>query len=440
MSIESDVLRRIKPSPEESDRIKAIAGRLREISKKYLEEHGIDAELTFVGSFSKGTYLSNPDLDLFLLFPVNFIKKKMEDVCLKMGKELIDGKKAYAEHPYSSGFFEGLEVDLVPCYNIEDTSNLMTPVDRSPFHTKYILSKVDEKMDDEIRLLKVFMKGIGTYGAEPNIRGFSGYLCELLTIHYGGFRKTLEAASEWDDHVVIVMEKKGPEFDKPLVLYDPVDCNRNVASAVHLDTMKEFILASRAYLENPSEKFFFPNERKPLSDEELNNVISEHGTRLLTVKLKRPDINIDNIHAQNWRTQIGLEKKLTMCDFIVRSATHTLTDEYLIQLLELENDTVPETYKHAGPPVDVPTCEKFLEKWKDNPHGEPFMENGRWYVVADRHYLTAKDLVIGEIDRIGIGKEIDTKTLEVLNNDETMKRTDKLMITELLVPMHKWEV
>ena len=31
------------------------------------------------------------------------------------------------------------------------------------------------------------MQGIGVYGAEIKVGGFSGYLCELLVMKYGGF-------------------------------------------------------------------------------------------------------------------------------------------------------------------------------------------------------------------------------------------------------------
>ncbi len=440
MSLESDVLKRIKPSKEEVDKINDIADRLKKMAGKYLEAHNIKANLTFVGSFSKGTFLSNPDLDLFLMFPKNRMKKSIEEICLKMGEELIHGKKAYAEHPYSSGEFEGLEVDMVPCYEIDDPCNLMTPVDRSPFHTKYILSKVDEKMEDEIRLTKKFMKGIGTYGAEPNVRGFSGYLCELLTIHYGGFLKLVDAASKWSDHEVIIMEKEGPNFNAPLVLYDPVDYKRNVASAVHLDTMREFKLACSEYKKHPDIKFFFPNERKPLSKKELENTLKKHGTKLLTVYFDRPDINIDNLHAQNWRTREAIEKKLKEFDFNVVSIIHSLSDKKIVQVYELETDELSLTTKHEGPPSSNDNSVFFLEKWKDNPYGRPFEENGRWYVIAERTYRSPIPMLEHELSHAGIGKDVDPKTVEMLNSDDTIKKTDSLLLTELLVPMHRWEI
>lgn len=440
MSLESEVLERIKPSEEETKRIRGIADRLKKLTDEYLKAHNINAKLTFVGSFSKGTFLSNPDLDLFLLFPKNRMKKSIEEICLKMGEELIHGKKAYAEHPYSSGEFEGLEVDMVPCYDIEDTSRLMTPVDRSPFHTKYVVSKVDERLGDEIRLTKKFMKGIGTYGAEPNVRGFSGYLCELLTIHYGGFLELVKAASEWSDRETIVMEEKGPDFDAPLVLYDPVDSRRNVASAVHIDTMREFRLACSEYRKNPRMEFFFPNERKPMSRRKIAETLKEHGTCLLTVMFDRPDINIDNLHAQNWRTREAITKKLEDFEFGVVSAIHNLDDRNIIQIYELKNCELSETYKHEGPPVSNTNSEFFLKRWENNPYGEPFQENGRWYVTAERPFRTPIGMLEHEMYHAGVGKDVDPDSARMLNNGDSIALSDALLMTELLVPMHRWEI
>ena len=46
--------------------------------------------------------------------------------------------------------------------------------------------------EKEVRLLKRFMKMVGTYGSEFKVGGFSGYLCELMIIRYGSFLKVLK--------------------------------------------------------------------------------------------------------------------------------------------------------------------------------------------------------------------------------------------------------
>ena len=440
MSIESEVIGIIKPSEEEVKRIHDAADSLMLEVQDYISRNNIDLVPTFVGSFSKGTYLSNPDLDLFLMFPESTPKEELVRIGLEMGEKIIDGKRMYAEHPYTTGIYHGVEVDMVPCYHITSTEKLLTPVDRSPFHTEYVLSKVDEHMCDEIRLMKRFMKGIGTYGAEPNARGFSGYLCELITIHYGGFIDALIAAAEWKEGVTIALEKRGAPMAAPIVLYDPVDPRRNVASAVHIDTLAEFIIACRSYLKNPAKEYFFPNERKPLPSDELKRRTEQHGTRLITVMFDKPEINEDNLHAQEWKTQTSIAKKLDAFSFNVLRAVHTVTDDRIITVFELERDVLSKTCKHIGPPVWVKSSESFLSKWKDNKYGSPFIEDGHWTVIADRLYFTAAEMLADEIEITGIGREIDPRTMKILDHDTTLDETDPVLLSELLDPKHRWEL
>ena len=440
MSIESEVIGIIKPSKEETERISKAADSLMLEVKDYISRNDIDVVPRYVGSFSKGTYLSNPDLDLFLMFPETTPKEEIVRIGLEMGEKLIDGKRMYAEHPYTTGAFQGVEVDMVPCYHITTTEKLLTPVDRSPFHTDYVLSRVDEHMCDEIRLMKRFMKGIGTYGAEPNTRGFSGYMCELITIHYGGFIDAIIAAAEWKEGVTIVLEKRGPPMMSPMVLYDPVDPRRNVASAVHLDTLAEFIVACRNYLKNPTKEYFFPNKRMPLPVDEIRKRTEVHGTRLITVTFDRPMINEDNLHSQEWRTQNAIAKKLDAFSFNVLRAVHTMDDKKISIVFELERDTLSKTYKHIGPPVWVKSSESFLMKWKDGRYGDPFIEEGHWTVIAERQYFTAAEMLKDEIEMAGIGREIDPRTMTILDHETSITDCDPILLSELLDPKHNWEL
>lgn len=440
MSIESDVLKRIKPTAEETESIMNRAESLKREVLKYVSVHKLDINVKFVGSVAKGTFLSDPDLDVFLMFPLYVPREELEKIGLKAGEDILHGEQMYAEHPYIRGTYENMDVDMVPCYNIVSTENLLTSVDRTPFHTDYILSKTDGHMKDEIRLMKKFMKGIGTYGAEPNTRGFSGYMCELITLHYGGFIDAIIAAAEWREGVTIVIEKRGPPMVAPIVLYDPVDPRRNVASAVHIDTLAEFITACKSYLRMPDEKFFFPEDRIPFDKETLINKTELHGTRLVTVKFTRPEVNEDNLHSQLWKTQYALSAKLDAFSFNVLRAVHKMTDKEVVIVFEVERDILSKTYKHIGPPVWVKTSAAFHEKWKNNEFGEPFIENGHWTVIAERMYFTAAEMLTDEAAIAGIGREIKPTTMRILDHDATLNDTDPELLTELLDPKHSWEI
>ena len=441
MSLESKVLEKIKPTAEEIESIDNAASALKKTVEDYVKEHGIDVEVRFVGSYAKGTYLSDPDIDLFLLFPETVPQKELEIIGLSVGEALMkDGEKMYSEHPYTRGKYLGMDVDLVPSYAIKTTDRLRTAVDRTPFHTRYIADNLKDAQKDEVRLLKKFMKGIAVYGAEPNTRGFSGYLCELLVLHYGSFLKVLEGVSGWKEGTIITLDKKGPPIMGPLVVYDPVDQKRNVASAVHLDTMALFIVAAKSYLSSPSEKFFFPIDREPYSREKIQNLSDTNGSRIVSVIFDRPDSIEDNLYSQLWKTRYALTRKLNDFDYNVLRAVHEMYDKKLEIVFELERDMVSKTYKHTGPPVWVKAADSFLSKWKNNVYGPPFIEDGCWNVIAERMYFTAKEMLADEAAVSGIGREIDPRNMRIRDHETSLNETNPLLLTELLDPKNSWEI
>jgi tRNA nucleotidyltransferase (CCA-adding enzyme) len=440
MSLEERVLERIRPSAEEAERIISVAERLKKKIRSSLEGYGQDIKVMLVGSVAKGTFLSDPDLDVFLMFPESVPRDEVVRIGLAVGEEVVHGEKMYAEHPYICGTFGGLEADIVPCYAIKDPMKLMSAVDRTPFHTEYVISRTDERLRDEIRLLKMFMIGIGAYGAEPNTRGFSGYLCETLTIHYGGFLDVIRAAAEWKEGVTITLEKKGPAMLGPMVLHDPVDPRRNVASAVHIDTFATFIAACKSYIESPSERFFFPVERTPLTEQELRGRSNARVSRLVTVMFDRPDINTDNLHSQIWKTRYAITRKLDSYDFNVLRAVHDMTRTKIIIVFELERDMLSKTFKHIGPPVWVRSSSSFLAKWKDSEYGGPFIDEGQWNVIAERRHRYVTEMLSDEVPVAGIGRDIIPETLELLGHDESFTSVDKGLLTELLESKHPWDV
>src|SRR5207249_2660507 len=106
---------------------------------------------------------------------------------------------------------------------------------------------------------KAWAEGIGVYGAEAKVLGFSGYLCELLILKYGSFRGVLDSSLSWRPGTVIVLERPPARaFPEPLIVVDPVDPNRNVASAVGIEQLATFVHAAREYLASPSERSSLP--------------------------------------------------------------------------------------------------------------------------------------------------------------------------------------
>lgn len=439
MTVESDILSEIKPTPEESAEILAKARRLQDTAERYLSEKNISAKVRFVGSVGKGTFLRNPDIDLFILFPKDIPRPELERLGLQVGKDLINGVKMYAEHPYTSGKFEDLDVDLVPCYELESAEHILTAVDRTPFHADYVLSHSDDRIRDDIRLMKCFMKGIGTYGAEPDVRGFSGYLCELLVIKYNGFIDALRAATKWKVGTRIWIEARGQPMKGALVFYDPVDIKRNVASAVHEDTLGKYIHACNSYLESPDRRFFFPNPRAAPSKDELMDIWKKRHTGLVSVSFSKPDTIPENLHAQIWKTQYGLEKKLNEYGFGVLRAEHTDDEKEAHVVFELERFESPKLVVHQGPPTYVENAQSFLERWKDNPAGAPYISDGRWVVVCPPQFSDAAKMILKEAHHAGVGKEMSVESMTVRGQEDVIKAMESVMLAQLFDPKMPWE-
>src|SRR5260370_7588286 len=115
----------------------------------------------------------------------------------------------------------------------------------------------------EARLMKRFLKGIRSYGAEIRVGGFSGMLVETLILHYQSFLQVLDRASKWRPVIFLELEKPSGsqdsiarEFGSTLVLVDPVDPNRNLAPAVSTDNLCGFVPASHETRHTPPTRHY----------------------------------------------------------------------------------------------------------------------------------------------------------------------------------------
>ncbi|MBR9679922.1 MAG: hypothetical protein GOU99_02640, partial [Candidatus Altiarchaeota archaeon] len=179
------------------------------------------------------------DIDLFLMFnPADKLEDKL-DLLKKIAGKLGPIRLEYAQHPYVSTEFGGYEIELVPAYKTKPTQ-LISAADRSPWHVDWV-KKQSETAKQDAMLLKAFFNGIGVYGADQKVQGFSGYALEVIAVRFG-FRGILEKNLSW-----------------PLAMQDPVDSNRNILASVSKASFMLLDRAIDAFLEKPSLKFFFPN-------------------------------------------------------------------------------------------------------------------------------------------------------------------------------------
>lgn len=410
VSLEDEVLARIRPTPDEETRLEAMVRDLLAEVQAVLKAKGWDARPFVSGSVAKGTHLTGADVDLFVAFPPDLPRKDLEERGLALGEILERGVHLYAEHPYTRGLYRGVQVEIVPCYHITDASQRMSAVDRTPLHVDYVLGHLNEGQADQIRLLKAWSEGIGLYGAEAKIRGFSGYLCELLVLKYGSFRGVLEASLGWRRGVVIELDRPaGRAFDEPLVLVDPVDPNRNVASAVSVEQMASFVHAAREYLRKPRTSFFFPKPLKALSVARLRAVARKRGGPLLAVSLRAPAVTEDVLYPQLRKAHRAFVDLFEREGFAVHDARFDVAGKEAVFLFEFAIASLPRVQRHEGPPVWVKNAKDFLEKWERDPRtlAGPFIAQERWTVDVARQFTDPASLAKASWRSLSLGKDLE---------------------------------
>jgi tRNA nucleotidyltransferase (CCA-adding enzyme) len=393
------VSKEVTPSAKERKEVLSLASSLVEKVREAARNAGVKAKVRVEGSVAKDTWIrGEPDIDIFMQVPQSMLREAFGTICLNIAKEATKGSKQlerFAEHPYLETIVDGTRINIVPCYQSKP-GEWKSATDRTPFHTDYVVPRLNQRLREQIRMLKRFMKGIGVYGAEIKVGGFSGYLCELLILQYESLVRVLEAASNFRDLWLIDYEGyyKGREdelpkiFEEPLVVVDPVDKGRNVASAVRKQSLIEFVAASREFLKNPRQEFFYPKQAKPLSKEKLLRVMKNRESTLFFVVFGKVKAVPDVLWGQLYKTQRSLRKMLEQNDFqIMRDSCWSNEKDLNVLVFEVENGKLPKVKKHLGPPISKKAeCDNFLRKHigsKETVSG-PYIDNDRWVVEIKR--------------------------------------------------------
>ena len=398
------VLSRVRPSLAERERLLAISRKIIAEIERLAEERGMIIEVMLVGSAARDTWLAQDhDLDIFLGVPENADLGEAMDLARLIAPE---HEERYAEHPYVHARMDGFEVDLVPCYLVDDASRLKSAVDRTPFHNRYIIARVSG-LEDEVLLLKQFLKGIGVYGSELKTGGFSGYLAELLVILYRSFADVLRAASRWRPNTVLDLEGKGVRLhDEPLTVVDPVDPNRNVAAALTLDKMLLFSAAARSFLARPSLEFFFPPAHEPLSDEEAQSRMDARGTMPIILQFQAPDVVEDVLYPQLRKAEESIRALLTRNGFFILRSDVLAYRNRAVMLFEMEVWELSKAVRRAGPPVwETEHAARFLAA-HPHPLAGPYVNEGKVVVEEPRKHTSAQDLMTAELEGLSLGKHL----------------------------------
>jgi len=445
MNVEQAVLERVLPSEEDETRLRAAVSSVFDILSKNIRRLGLKADPVLVGSVAVGAHTKNPDVDVFVQFPPETSRENLEKYGLQLGQFLKDKKRMYAEHPYTRGSYKGFEFEIVPCYKVVSPDQKMSAVDRTPHHAKYILGRIKPEQRDEVRLLKTFMKGVGVYGAEAKIQGFSGYLAVLLVLKYGSFRQTLEAVTRWQAGNVIALDMLPTRiFDEPLIVVDPVDGGRNVASAVSKEQMAVMIHAAMEYIKKPGIEFFFPPPPPKVSKTKMLSLLKERGTHLMVLAMRAPKVVDDVLFPQVRKALKSFEEMFARHGFFLMNSDFDVMRDSVIFMFEFETFELPRMKKHGGPPAWVKNATDFVNKWRGarETFGPPYIEDGQWFVNVRRGPLTAGQLVTAKLKELSLGKDLDSsarRSLRVHVDEKAFKPSYMYPLRNMMERSFPWE-
>jgi tRNA nucleotidyltransferase (CCA-adding enzyme) len=408
----TEILKKIKPQTLQIVKEKKF---IDNIIKKIEKTPGSHLSAVCAGSFGKGTNLKDTkDFDIFILYPPSLSKERFVEEGLSLGQKIFKGyfwEKAYSQHPYIRGVIDNKKVEIIPSYKIEPNQKIISAVDRTNLHLIYILKNMSSFQKDETRLLKYFLKKIDCYGADTSVSGFSGYLCELLILYYGDFKTVLEKFSNWDHKIKISLEKEDvnfARFSETLVVIDPTDDTRNVASAVSLKQLSLFIAASRVFIENPTIDFFKDKSIKKMTYHQLIGRLESYPIAI--VKFKVEDLLKETV----WSKVKSFTKKLIVhlefsdVDVLKYEIYHQEGQDSCYLILFLNVLHLPFFKKIVGPLVsDYKSSQNYISN--NRSILGPYIKEDRWFAIRKRDKTSVKQIIFDFLENFDLKSAIYTE-------------------------------
>ena len=390
MQILKEALKRIKPSMEEE---KDIRAKVNAVLKK-INSRLRDAKAVLGGSGAKGTWLKQAnDADIFVCFNYKKFKDKSDELADILGKVLKKlfpkAQRLHGSRDYFQIKMKDFTFEIVPILSIQNADKAANITDVSPLHSRWV--KKHPKHLDDIRLTKQFCRSAGVYGAESYIQGFSGYICEVLTIHFKGFLPLVRAASKWEGKVVIdpqghfrrknvLMELNASKTQGPLVIVDPVQKSRNAAAAVSTGKFEQFRLYCRQFLKKPSMEFF---EEKPAGLDAFKK--KKKNNKLVVMDIAAPKGKRDIVGCKLLKMFGQISADLGKYGFSVKGSSWSWDKRLAAQFFFIiDSKALPKELVQEGPPLKM---EKHAGMFRKK-HPDTFVKNGRLYAKTMRLFTT----------------------------------------------------
>jgi tRNA nucleotidyltransferase (CCA-adding enzyme) len=392
-----------------SSQARRVLARTRKAAGRFPETRGV----LLGGSFAKGTWVpGHVDLDIFVRITTSASEDRFEKVGLEVGALATRGYprgKKYAQHPYTEALVEGVRVNIVPCYDVR-RGEWKSAADRSPFHVR-LVEKLSPERKTQVRLLKLFMNGVGVYGAEIQKQGFSGYVAEVLVLKHGDFGSVLE----W-----FANSQVSPA--RPFSLPDPVDEERDLGIAVSGESYGRMVLASREFLKRPTMAFFraMPGRTRQSVKDDVIAVVFNHRR-----------LSEDTLWGELRRTTKHIVRHLEVLGFIIaRSMAASNNSDRSAILLLPEYAELPANEQRIGPTVDRrKDVEAFISTNAKSSRLLWVDDDAKVRLLRPRNYTRLTDALLdaarGRAGPIGASKELEAgmrRSAEVLRGASLARR------------------
>ncbi|BBL45673.1 tRNA CCA-pyrophosphorylase [Nanobdella aerobiophila] len=389
------ILNNIKPTEEDKKRVYNIINKFFNILKSN------DLEPILGGSFAKDTWIKTDfDIDTFILFENEENMKKLENI---LKKENFNYEKIKGSRDYFRVLYEGYIFELVPILKIKNIEDAKNTTDLSPFHVIYVLDKIkNTDMNDQIRLMKLFMKNIGVYGAESYIRGFSGYATEIITIYYKSFLNSIQNIDRWFPKVVIDIEnyyrnideiKKNLTKDKlksPVIIIDPTNKYRNIGASISIQKFSELIFYSRLFLNSDNKEEFF--NKKFIKDyKDIENLTNKYNLNFLYINIEGNSNNKDIKFSKSLSLFLYIKKLISDFGIKIFNYYYNFDRDTFNGYILYYNNKLPEYEIKMGPLVwERNFFEKFYNKHKNE---ELIIRNGKICSITKRELNDIDDII-----------------------------------------------
>jgi len=370
-------------------------------------------------------------------------------------KEFHNPRLLYAEHPYVTVdvHIEEVEikVDIVLYFDIDlDTikhKGPITAVDRSPWHGRFVRENLTADQKNDVRLLKQFFKSNHSYGDKSSVGkvGFIGYSSELLIYYFGNICNLFKDFDKLKSTPLDYYKRNVKELHKIihfqndyLIIVDPIDKNRNVASAISEKAYKYCNYRISEFLKKPRKVFF---EKKPIAEADIEDLKDPIFSNIFIVELKNKKkdihytINRDKLYSIGESIVVNGEKEFTHEErfgkIIFEVYFEDEIDEYNLAIY-CEKPDISQTYPRKGPPIkETIHAQNFKKK---NP--QYFEKNGYLWVKTHREFNTFLDFLKDFI------KSKITDNFEFVNIDKSFATTTSsgkkalTILTEMILPFY----